>query len=116
MPVGPASLASTMTWEDAIHLRGMYGVPNNVMIIVRNHSDRVTSSSEGGIALYKGFFHTRLCLPLHLFILSFLDHYWLFFAQLAPNAFRFSYSFIVLCHFHGIVARFLLFQAIYVLK
>lgn len=104
--MGPVSVASTMIQEDVIHLQGMHRVPDHIRITTSNHSDRVTPSPEGGIALYEGFLHTELCLPLHPFILSLLDHYQLVPVQLAPNAFRIICSFIILYHFHGIMARF----------
>lgn len=75
MLASPIGIASTMIREDVIYLRGMYKVSNHIRIFVPDHSDRVTSSPEGGIALYDGFFHARLCLPLYPFILSLLDYY-----------------------------------------
>lgn len=104
--VGSASMVSTMTQEDIIHLRGMYEVPDHITITAFDRSDRVIFDPEGGIALYEGFFHAGLCLLLHLFILGLLDHYRLVPAQFILNALRIICSFTVLCYFYGIVARF----------
>lgn len=66
------------------------------------------SSDPGWIALYEDYFLTGLHLLLHPFFLSFLGHYRLVPAQLTLNSTRVISSFIVACHFHGIVTHFTL--------
>lgn len=70
-PTGLAGLASTMTREDILHLRGKYGVPNQIRISTLNPNDRVTLDPEGVIALYEGFFHACLCLPFYPLFVAF---------------------------------------------
>lgn len=60
IPVGPASMALTVTKEDVIHFWGMCGISNHIRVFSPDLNDKVTSRLEGGIALYKGFLHAGL--------------------------------------------------------
>lgn len=114
--VGLASMASTMTRRNIIRFRGIYKILYHIWISVPNPNDRVTSRLEGGITLYEAFLHVGLRFSLHPFILSLLDHYQLIPTQLVPNAFRIVSFFVILYHFHRIIARFSLYWAIYAMK
>lgn len=114
--VGLMSVASTVTREDVVQFQGMYDILDNIRITAPSPDDMVTLRPKGGIALHEGFLHVGLCLLLHSFIVNFLDHYRLVPAQLTLISIRIVYSFIVLCHFHKIMARFSLFRDIFILK
>lgn len=63
-------------------------VINQVIISAPDLEEWVTLDGSGLLALYEEFFPTSFQLPLHPFILSFLDHYRLVPAQLTPNSFK----------------------------
>lgn len=61
---GLVGFVSTVTREDILHFQGMYGIPSHIRISTPNLGDRVTSSLNDGIALYKGFLHVGIQ-PFH---------------------------------------------------
>ena len=105
-----------MTEDDLSLLREVYGILESTRLSLSRPGDRVTLSGPGRIAFYEDFLLGGLRFPLHPFFLSFLSHYRLVLAQLASNAIRVIFAFIVFCHFHGFVARFSLFRALFILK
>lgn len=60
---------------DALHFRGMYGILDDIRVSSPGLNERVTSGEPSRIALYEDFFLVGFRLPLHPFILSFLDNY-----------------------------------------
>lgn len=83
-PASLAGVASTMTQEDVIHLRGMYGVPNSVRVFAPDHGDRVTSGPKGGVTLYEGFFHASL----HFRSTSLFSAFWIMITSFLPSSLR----------------------------
>jgi len=105
-----------MTEDDLSLLWDTYGITDSTHLSLPRLGDRVTSSGHKRVAFYEDFLLGDLRFPLHPFFLSFLSHYRLVPSQLAPNAIWVIFAFIVFCHFHGFVARFSLFRALFILK